>query len=221
VVVVRDECGRRGQPDADGQRPARCLARPVVLRAEPRVRAALPLALCDVRPVIRPTISSTQAPILSKRPSAWLRRELLNITSSSLKLPAKRITPRVGAQTSFPPSETSASAGGITRGIKGSRAFWDVLATGKSQLCVSDHSRGRPRAARVKSYAVKTRSVRGMERCEGDGEDRHATSGEEDGAIGEAGCSLGGGGDRVALTRQRGVDRARGVSRDRQLESAD
>jgi hypothetical protein len=69
-----------GWADANDQRPARSLARPVVVRTEPRVRAALPFALCDVRPVRRPTVSSTQAPILSKRPSALLRRELLTTT---------------------------------------------------------------------------------------------------------------------------------------------
>lgn len=101
MVVVR-EAPVAGLIDTNGQRPARSLARPVALRAEPRVRAALPFALCDVRPVIRPQRSSTQAPILSKRPSALLRRELLNITPllTQIGLP-NRLPQRTGGQTLF------------------------------------------------------------------------------------------------------------------------
>jgi hypothetical protein len=56
----------------------------------------------------------------------------------------------------------------------------------------------------MEDRAVKTSSGGGVDWCAGDGDDRRATGGEEDGAISEARCWLGGAGHRYALTRHRG-----------------
>ena len=156
-------------------------------------------------PVIRPSVSSTQAQILSKRPSALLRRELLNITS---------LITQVACQ---PHSHAGRRAKVIRplRRLGGRRAIRRAsnrLAHVGTPLprvelnyacqIIRVEDRG---AAGVEGCAVKTRSLGGMDGCHGHDEDRRATGGEEDGAIGKAGCSLGGAGHRRALTRHRGV----------------
>jgi hypothetical protein len=88
----------RGHARRGHQRVAR-LARPLVERARPRSRAALPLALRDLRPVKVPIISMTRPPRRSSAPSALSRRELFAMTPTSFGLPMTRLPPDRCAET--------------------------------------------------------------------------------------------------------------------------